>query len=181
MDTKFRTLSALSCAIALIACSEETSPIAASSQTAETARDELVLSWDGYGPVHFGMQLAQAEAVAGTRANAERELDPGCDYTEFTSLPNVRFMVENGVITRGEAEAGVPNSRDIMIGDSLVSVTQAHTDAEVQPHKYDTSGHYILFRAPAGDRAIVVETADDIVMLIRAGLEPAVEYVESCS
>src|SRR5687768_7591351 len=73
------------------------------TEASSRAPDTPVLSWDGYGPVLFGMQLEEAENVAGMRTEAERPLDAGCDYIAFTALPGIKFMVENGILTRGEA------------------------------------------------------------------------------
>ena len=138
------------------------------------------LSWEGYGPIRFGMTVAQAVAIAGPRDESGRVLDPSCDYIQFASLPGVRFMVERGVITRADAGPAIPNSFNISVGEKLETVTAAHPEARITPHKYDPAGHYLLFAAPGGSAGIVMEEKDGAIVSIRAGLEPAVEYVESC-
>jgi hypothetical protein len=138
------------------------------------------LSWDGYGPIRFGMTVDQAVATAGPRDESGRELDPSCDYIQFASLPGIRFMVEKGVITRGDAGPTTPNAFNISVGARLEAVKAAHPEARITPHKYDPTGHYLLFAAPGGAAGIVMEEKDGAIVRIRAGLEPAVEYVESC-
>jgi hypothetical protein len=50
------------------------------------------------------------------------------------------------------------------------------------PHKYVSGGHYLVFTPPGADSAfrIVFETDGRRVTSYRAGVEPAVEYVERC-
>lgn len=139
------------------------------------------LSWTGYGPVHFGMTVKEAETVAGPRADADRILNPDCDYLQFASLPGIRLMVEAGVITRGDAGPGIGNTLGITVGATLASVRAAHPEAQVSPHKYDPTGHAVWFTGPDGKSGIVMEAHNGVITLIRAGLKPAVEYVESCS
>lgn len=166
----------------LAACSKNHDSVDVAQTNPVPLRSEtpFMLSWDGYGPIRFGMTIDEAQRVAGARNDPERPLDTGCDYTSFAALPGVRFMVENATLTRGETEPGIANSLGIAVGDSLQSVTSAHPEALVSPHKYDPDGHYVLFRSPRGERAIVLEIRGGTVTLIRAGLEPAVQYVESC-
>lgn len=175
--------------LALSACSAEHMPaqsqapavdVAAAGSSDLPAATAPVLSWDGYGPLRFGMNIAEAETALATTIDSNRALDPACDYIAFAALPGMRFMVENGVITRGEAGADIENTLDISVGAELSVVVAAYPQAEVTPHKYDEAGHYIVFSAPARDRAVVMESHTGRVTLIRAGLEPAVRYVESC-
>ena len=56
-----------------------------------------------------------------------------------------------------------------------------HPKVEVRPHKYDDSGHYLILDATGGREALVFEESDGKVTAIRAGLKPAVEYVEGCA
>ena len=56
---------------------------------------------------------------------------------------------------------------------------------EVQPHKYDARGHYLIVvpRAPADSLYRLIFETDSLgrVRRYRAGLRPAVEYVEGCA
>lgn len=165
----------------LAACSSGERPTDSSITAGPSpAPDTPVLSWDGYGPLLFGMQLEQAQNIAGMRTHADRALDTACDYAAFAALPGIRFMIENGILTRAEAEPQIPNAMGITVGSSLAALISDFPQLVVTPHKYDAAGQYLLFKSPGGDRAIVMEVSNGVVTQVRAGLEPAVEYVESC-
>ncbi len=89
-------------------------------------------------------------------------------------------MVENGVVTRADADAGTPNELGVAVGDTLAQATKKHAAIEVGPHKYLPSGHYLVARSDNAKAAIVMEEDGKQITRIRAGLEPAVSYVEVC-
>ncbi|MEO6423112.1 MAG: hypothetical protein ABIR84_10645, partial [Candidatus Nitrotoga sp.] len=156
------------------------SPSPLTSSSSFPSSNSLVLSWDSYGSIYFGSTLAEAEQLLGPRLQSTTPLDPSCWYAAFQSLPGVRFMVENGVITRAEAEPGVPTSVGVRVGAALLDIKVAHPAARTKPHKYDPEGHYVVFPSPDGKKAIVMEESRGSVLRIRAGLKPSVEYVEGC-
>lgn len=135
---------------------------------------------DGVGPVRFGMRLAEAEQAAGGKASLPAPFDPACSMVRFASLPKLRFMVEQGVVTRADAEPGVENAVGIAVGDTLAQVQAAHPDAKLGAHKYDPSGHTITFPSADGRAAIIAEETGGKLTKVRAGLQPAVAYVETC-
>jgi hypothetical protein len=141
---------------------------------------EPILSMTGYGPVQFGARLEDAERVAGRRLEPGRALEPACDYVRLETLPRARFMVEKGVVTRADVDAGVPNSLKIEPGTSLESIRKSRPEARIAPAKYDPEGHDITFDSPDSRSAIVMEVSGGIVKEIRAGLQPSVSYVEHC-
>ena len=51
----------------------------------------------------------------------------------------------------------------------------------VRPHKYDSAGSYLVY-APEGAESlrVVFEANGGVVTRFRAGILPAVEYVEGC-
>lgn len=159
--------------------SESTSP--SISPSSSPSPNSLILSWDSYGSIHFGSTLTEAEQLLGLRLHSNTPLDPSCGYAAFQSLPGVRFMVENGVITRAEVEPSVPTSVGVQVGAALVDIKTAHPAALIKPHKYDPEGHYVVFPNSDGKKAIVMEESRGSVIRIRAGLKPSVEYVEGCS
>lgn len=57
---------------------------------------------------------------------------------------------------------------------------QGLPEAIVAPHKYDPQGQTVVIRSPGRPRAVVLETGGGRIIRIRAGLQPAVEYVEGC-
>jgi hypothetical protein len=140
----------------------------------------LTLAPDGYGVVLFGQTLATAEQAVGARTDSRR-LEPACDVVAFKAYPGVRFMVENGVITRADLQdLSLPNSTGISAAMTLDEIRRRYPEAIVTPHKYDPKGQTVVIRSPGKPRAVVLETSQGRITRIRAGLQPAVEYVEGC-
>ena len=152
---------------------------AQAAPVAQSAAGPKVLSAEGIGAVRFGMTLAQAEQAAGKAALPE-PFDPACSMVRFASLPKLRFMVEEGVVTRADAESGVGNATGVAVGDALAQVRERHPDAELSTHKYDKNGHYLTFPSSDGRAAIILEESGGKVTKVRGGLQPAVGYVETC-
>jgi hypothetical protein len=138
-----------------------------------------LLSFEGYDRVRFGMSVAQAEAATGATARA-RGADHACYVVQFHAYRGVRFMVENGRITRADVAATVGNVVGVRTGMTLAEVRKRWPQARVWPHKYDPDGHYIAFASRDGGSEIVAEETGHKVSAVRAGLLPAVEYVEGC-
>lgn len=139
-----------------------------------------VLAADSYGPVKFGAELAAVENTLGSKAEAQGNPDPACHSVRFPSLPGIRFMVENGVVTRADAEPGVANALGLAVGDTLAQATARHSALGVGPHKYEPAGHYLTMKSPDGRAAIVMEEDGKTITKIRAGVIPSVNYVEGC-
>jgi hypothetical protein len=89
-------------------------------------------------------------------------------------------MVENGVVTRGDAKAAVRNSARVSVGMSLARVKALHPKIRIEPHKYDDEGHYLILDSSDGSSAILFEEGGGKVTDIRAGKKPSVKYVEGC-
>jgi pyruvate/2-oxoglutarate dehydrogenase complex dihydrolipoamide dehydrogenase (E3) component len=92
-------------------------------------------------------------------------------------------MVDDGRIVRVETkERNYSTPSGVRVGDTEEDAMRAYAGrAEVRPHKYTPSGHYLVVSDADGKRAVVVETDKGRVVAIRGGLKPAVEYVEGCS
>ncbi len=89
-------------------------------------------------------------------------------------------MVEDGIVTRADVAEGVKNSASISVG-SLLSVAKQHFPAgRIEPHKYDEQGHYFILDTPDQKAALLFEESSGRITDVRAGLQPAVEYVEGC-
>ncbi|RZJ83684.1 MAG: hypothetical protein EOO64_05635, partial [Massilia sp.] len=144
----------------------------AASARASTATAPGMLRADGIGAVRFGMTLAQAEEALGGKAELPTPFDPACSMVRFSAVQGLRFMVENGIVTRADAEAGVASAVGA-IGDTLAQVRAAHPKAEVSAHKYDTNGHYLSFPSVDGRSAIILEESGGKVTGMRAGLQGA--------
>lgn len=174
---------AMMIAAALAACSRspsDTPPASATPSSAPAVDAAPMLSAQGYGKLRFGDKLAATETALGEKAQPLGENDPACSMVRFKSLPGVRFMVEQGVITRADADTGTPNDTGIAVGDTLAQAKQKVPALQVGPHKYLEQGHYLTIRGAQPNTAIVMEEDGKAVTKIRAGVEPAVNYVEVC-
>lgn len=144
----------------------------------DTARAQM-LSPQGYGPVKFGASLKNVEAAVGQSATPkDREL--GCAFVTLRKFPSLKFMVEDGVITRADALRTVKNTAGIRLGMSLAEVKRRHPNVRVEPHHYTDDGHYLILSTSDEHAAIVLEEAAGRVTDLRAGLQPSVGYVEGC-
>ena len=137
-----------------------------------------ILSPDGYGKIGFGQRLDAVERQLGQRA-APRPVDPACSMVTFKRYPDVRFMVENGVITRADASRIVRNSAGITARMSVEEAQRHRPTLTVGPHKYDENGQYLTL-AQGKDKALIFEASKGKLQRMRAGIKPAVEYVETC-
>jgi hypothetical protein len=144
------------------------------------AADSPVLTERSYGAVTFGGSLKSVEKRVGEKAKRETG-DKGCDFATFKKFPGVKFMVEDGIVTRADAVSPeIKNKLQIKRGTSIDEVKKRYPTVEVKPHKYDPTGHYLIFKSKDGKRAILFEEGDGKVTNTRAGMEPSVEYVEGC-
>ena len=130
--------------------------------------------WDvGYrsaGPVRFGVTPAAGD---------------DCHYTVPAGAPSgLRFMAESGHVVRVDVDTtGLATDRGARVGMAETEIHRLYPEGlRTTPHKYDTAGHYLVFTPPGADSGfrIVFETDGQRVTTWRAGVEPAVEYVERC-
>lgn len=173
-----RQLLVIGTIVLLGACSKPVPPAAPAAGA--SAQAPAVLSAGGAGAIRFGMTLTQAEQAAGGKAVLPTPFDAACSMVRFAAFPKLRFMVENGVVTRADAEAGVSNVLGIAVGDALDAVRARHPEGVIGPHKYDAQGHTLTFPGADGRSAILVEASGGKLTRVRAGLQPAVAYVETC-
>ena len=139
-----------------------------------------VLTEKSYGLVEFGSKLKEIEQRLGEKANRQTG-EQSCDFVTFTKYPGMKFMVEGGTVTRADVTAmDIPNALGIKIGTALAEVRRRFQKVVVEPHQYDPTGHYLIFKSSDGKRAIVFEETNGKITHVRAGLEPSVEYVEGC-
>ena len=138
-----------------------------------------VLSPQGYGAIRFGMNVKEAESAL-KQTTTEPYTNEGCDYVEFKKYPGLRFMAEDGILTRADTRRNIRNSAKVRVGMTMARVKALHPSVRIEPHKYDDEGHYLILDTHNGSAAIVLEEGKGRVTDIRAGLKPAVEYVEGC-
>ena len=149
--------------------------------SATASAGEPVLSATGYGAVKFGVKLSDVETMVSEHVAAPADDDDAaCRYVQLKAYPEAKFMVEQGVITRADVSAKAKNNLNISVGTRLEKVRAKHPSAHIEPHHYDPSGHYVIFKSTDGKAAIVMEEGGGKITDIRGGLEPSVEYVEGC-
>lgn len=163
--------------LTLAACKEQP-PVGAAPPAPVSATP--VLSTQGYGPVRFGAKLSDVEKILGEQGKPPGARDPACSTVRFDKLSGVRFMVEDGVVTRADADAGTLNELGIAVGETLEQARKKYPAIVIGPHKYVPEGHYLTVRGTDAKSAIVMEEDGQRITGIRAGLEPAVSYVEGC-
>jgi hypothetical protein len=138
-----------------------------------------VLRYNGVGAVAFGGSLAETEVLLGESV-AGRITDTACQFVEFDALPGLRFMVEDGVITRADTSPGVRTELGVQIGDTMDSVVRLYPDVLIRNNENIFDGVYLLFPAGDGRHAIIMEAVGNKIVAIRAGVEPSVGYVDGC-
>lgn len=123
------------------------------------------------GPVRFGVTPAEG--------------GDGCHYIVPAGAPTgLRFMAESGRVVRVDVDsAGPATDRGARVGMTEAEIARLYPEGlRTMPHKYVNGGHYLVFTPPGADSGfrIVFETDGRRVTSYRAGIEPAVEYVERC-
>jgi hypothetical protein len=138
-----------------------------------------------YGPIRFGMSVEEASAAL-PGGFAKPPATTGCDYANPTNGPaGVMFMVENGTIVRIDVDSATAKTAEgAGVGETEARLRELYgSQLQVQPHKYEQGHSYFIVRpaAPADSAfRIIFETDGTKVMRYRAGIRPAVEYVERC-
>lgn len=176
--------------LAAIACGREApARRAAADSTApppEAAAEPWTIRLDGVGPIRFGMALADARAAL-RDSLVVAPPDGECGFTVPRDAPaGVRFMVEQGKLVRVDVDSpGVRTAAAAEVGMSEADVRGRYpVGLRVQPHKYDPKGRYLVLQGtmPADSaRLLIFETDGQRVVRYRAGITPAVEYVEGCA
>lgn len=139
---------------------------------------------DGAGPVAYGVTIAEAEAVVGDSLVARPDSGQ-CAFAAFRGMPpGMQFMVEHGRLVRTDVTAGThATDRGARVGMTATEVQSLYGGTlEERPHKYDSAGRYLVFGTGGGVDSVrvVFETDGRAVTRYRAGILPAVEYVEGC-
>lgn len=138
-----------------------------------------ILSPFGYGQIQFGQPIKLVEArLHQTALPVTREFS--CDFVRFKKYPNIRWMVEDGIITRADVMGNIKNSASVSLGMPVSKVKALHPHVRIEAHQYDGQGHNLFLDSPDGGSAILLEESNGKVTNIRAGKKPSVEYVEGC-
>lgn len=158
---------------------------AAGSAPAVGTSGSWIVTPGGVGPVRFGMSVADARAALGDPL-ASVPADGSCILVVPAGVPaGLSFMVENNRVVRVDVESKtLATDHGALVGHSEVVIKERYGDSLViTPHKYDPKGRYLTFVPPGPDGSrfrVVFETNGIRATSYRAGILPAVEYVERC-
>ena len=179
----FRALVAVACVLAS-ACQPRAADTPGTT-AGSTAPPPWAVTLEAAGPVRFGMTAGEAFAAAGDAAASAAPADSSCRYWVPPGAPaGLRLMLENGMVVRADVDsAGITTINNLGVGSPVESVVVAlGPSLQVSPHKYqwEEGWRYLSF----GDDSLhrLIFTVDShVVRSLRAGILPAVEYVEGCS
>jgi hypothetical protein len=143
------------------------------------AADDPVLSPMAYGPIRFGSRLEDIEGLLHEKAEP-RHREPACDFVTFRRFRKVRFMVEQGVITRADQIRPGPTSIGLQLGMPLARARKLAPGIDETTHIYDPEGFYLTHRLSDPAAALVFEADKNKITAARGGLAPAVEYENGC-
>ena len=143
------------------------------------ATSPVVLRSTGAGAVAFGASLAETELMVDSKASGSNS-DAACRYVEFSTLPGLRFTVENGVVTRADAGPGVRNELGVQLGDTTESVLSLYPNLSMRKNRESAGGTDLILIDPDGGHAIVMQAAGNKIISIRAGLSASVGSVQGC-
>lgn len=151
----------------------------------DRATNELALTYEGYGVIRFGDTVNQVEQVLGESITIGRDFADNlgtCYLGTFAQYPGLTLMVEEGVITRADADENIKNILDVAVGDSYEAVLAKYPEAKIEGQKYVIDGHEITMTVAGMEGyAILMLEDDNKITNIRAGLDPSVFLVETCS
>jgi hypothetical protein len=140
------------------------------------------LTINSFGPIHVGMTISQAEAAARITLLGHRGM--GCSFVHPKQLPMIEFMLSDQRIVRFDiTQRPLMTLSGAQIGDTEAKIRHLYPGILVEPHKYDSAGHYLIFKPKdLQDRRyrLLFETHRGRVTQIRAGQIPEVYNVERC-
>jgi len=148
------------------------------------------LTTEGLGPVRIGMTVKQAEtALGGTLAVQWSDGPAGCGTGSAKPAGDIFYMFENRRLVRIDVEAidGKPanpahaTAAGIHIGSSEADVKKAYPNVIVEGHPYDEHGHYLRVYTDGRKAGFIFETDGRRVTTFRAGVYPALGYIEGCA
>lgn len=123
-------------AVALHEITQIESPLASSSSAGSSRAPRL--STDGYGPLRFGMTLAEAQTALGGAIATQEAGAPGCLQGSASAAPNIVFAVVDGrVLAAGVASDSsqmVTTSSGLHVGSSLADLKARVSGLTSQPY-----------------------------------------------
>jgi len=148
---------------------------------ASTAGPSWCLGMGGLGPIRAGMTLEQVLALADFSGIERRKPAGECWYLRYGS--DFSLMIIDGKVARVELQSAskLGTYAGAHIGSTEAELQNMYgTRLDVQPHKYDASGHVITLKSSGGDHGLRFETSGGKVTAIQAGPWEHLNYVEGC-
>lgn len=154
---------------------------------ARAQEPDVVLTMNSYGPIHIGMQVAEARRLLvklgrknlpGTSKVAKEE----CDHYQASN--DLSFMVEHGRIVRIETrEQNVVTPSGIRVGTSLERVRKvfgSRAEDFRQHYSDDENDHTIVL--VSGDKRFAIRVeGNQTVSEMYVGDEGYIRYAEGCA
>lgn len=152
------------------------------------------LTAEGLGKGVLGMttqELREAGLAPFKVLNVETER--GCSYVHGTGSAgspgsDVYYMLIDRRLVRidvRKAAAGNPptlTAEGVGVGALEEDVLKIYgKNTTIEPHKYDENGHVLVVHSNDPARGLIFETSQGKVTSFRAGLYPALGFVEGCS
>ena len=140
---------------------------------------------NGFGAVRFGMNRADAEKAAGGALEAPDAGGKACYIAQRAGQPEIAYMFEDGKLARIDVRTpGVladGGGRVGMQADEIRTLYAGHLTE--QPDKYDPTSRVLKIGGDKPGTGGVLFEVDGTgtVTRYRAGLPPALDYVEGCS
>lgn len=164
------------------------------STAAFSAGSETTLTPEGLGSVRIGMTKRQAEQALGKKLRVEYPMttdDNSCSYAYRADGKDrdIGYMLIDGRIARIDIgviplRAKIVTTAGVGRGSTESAVRKAYGKRlQVSPHPYgdDDNWHYLTADEPDHKRGIIFETDGKRVTSFRAGIYPALGYIEGCN
>ena len=139
------------------------------------------LGMGGLGPVRAGMTVEQVLTLADFSGIERRKPAGECWYLRYGS--DFALMIINGRVARVELQSAskLGTYAGAHIGSTETELQAMYgTRLDVQPHKYEATGHAITLKSSGGDYGLRFETSGGKVTAIQAGPWEHLNYVEGC-
>lgn len=154
-----------------------------SEEPPPASANEWAVTPEGAGEVRIGSSLEAVRPLLATMPDSAA-IAGECSYLPFRNAPEgMLFMFEGGVLVRIDVISGsTPTVEGAAIGDTEARIRSLYPRVERSPHKYTDGSYLIDIPLPPADtlKRTVFETDGQRVSRYRAGLFPAVQYVEGC-
>jgi hypothetical protein len=143
------------------------------------------LGMDGLGPMRAGLTVEQALSLADWPGMEGKRPPQDCWYMRYRGGgSDFDLMIIKGAVVRVEIR-GASKLRTISgarIGTSEEELKRIYgVRLDIQPHKYDESGHTITLKSSSGAYGLRFETSHGKVTAMQAGPWEHLNYVEGCS